>query len=90
MNNWSIYVSYTWLLKSPSNGSKDVRSEGVCNVRVPPYWGVPWLAHQLPVEVVVAATVEAVFVVDVVDDVVDDLEQDARDIDAAMRQLRTK
>jgi hypothetical protein len=29
-------------------------------------------------------------VVDVVDDVVDDLEQDARDIDAAMRQLRTK
>jgi len=67
-----------------------VRSEGVCRVSVPPYWGVPWLAHQLPVEVVVAATVEAVFVVDVVDDVVVDLEQDDRDMDAAMRQLKAK
>jgi hypothetical protein len=34
--------------------------------------------------------VEIVFVVDVADDVVVDLEQDVRDIDAAMRQLRIK
>ena len=31
-----------------------------------------------------------VFVVDVVDDVVADLEQDDRDMDAAMRQLKAK
>jgi hypothetical protein len=37
----------------------------VAIVIVPPYFGVPRLSHQFPVEVVVAVTVEAVEVVDV-------------------------
>ena len=46
-------------------GSKPVILPEVAMVSVPPYFGVPRLSHQFPVEAVVVVTVEAVEVVDV-------------------------
>ena len=46
-------------------GSKPVILPEVAIVSVPPYFGVPRLSHQFPVEVVVAVTVEVVDAVEV-------------------------
>jgi hypothetical protein len=46
-------------------GSKTVMSPGIETTIMPPYWGVPRLSHQFPVEVVVAEVVAVVDAVDV-------------------------
>jgi hypothetical protein len=51
----------------PKYGSQDRMLLEILKVHVPPYWGVPRLFHQFPVEVVVADVVATAAVVDVVD-----------------------
>jgi hypothetical protein len=64
-NKSSIHPEYTQYCPNVLLGSKPVILPETATLIVPPYWGVPRLSHQFPVEVVVAVTVEVVGAIDV-------------------------